>query len=133
MKPPSLLRIAALVVVIIIAVIGMAWKSGRPAETAPVFSEKASSTTVAASAVIPPPVSPVRPAEAVPPADNGFAPGHFPGVSVRHEPGTHRPTPAAGTPRSQPVEHDVMLPDGRRLKAVTLDESWRVPLTEEKP
>ena len=59
-----------------------------------------------------------------------FVPGHFPGVSVSHEPVTHRPTPPDGTPRTKPEEKEIILPDGRRLIGATLDETWRVPLRQ---
>ncbi|MEO5716210.1 MAG: hypothetical protein ABIT37_22205 [Luteolibacter sp.] len=86
---------------------------------------------------VPPPVTPapatnpqaqaVAEAEAAAPVGK-FVPGHFPGVSVSHEPGSHRPTPPDGTPRTVPKEQEIILPDGRRLIGVTIDETWRVPL-----
>ena len=131
MNPRLLLRIAASAVAV--ALIGIASKSGRPAGAAAVPAETpaiAKAPVPAAPPSIPAPAG-LRAASA-PHVDLEFTPGHFPGISVRHEPGTHRPTPPAGTPRSQPVEQEVVLPDGRRLKALTLDESWRVPVTAEE-
>ncbi len=57
-----------------------------------------------------------------------FESGHFPGIEVRFEPGTHRPTPPPGTPRTPPRETEIILPDGRRFTGATVDESWRIPL-----
>ncbi len=76
----------------------------------------------------PAPAPPSAQAALAEPAVGNFVPGHFPGVSVSHEPGTHRPTPPDGTPRTVPKEQEIILPDGRRLIGVTLDETWRVPL-----
>ncbi len=56
-----------------------------------------------------------------------YVPGHFPGVEVRTDAGSHAPTPPPGT-RTPPAESVVELPDGRRLRAATVDETWRVPL-----
>ena len=89
----------------------------------------------------PPPAAPAPPPVEPPPASQQpapetaeatpigkFVPGHFPGVSVSHEPGTHRSTPPQGTPRTIPQQQEIVLPDGRRLIGATLDETWRVPL-----
>ncbi|WP_035614602.1 hypothetical protein [Haloferula sp. BvORR071] len=63
-----------------------------------------------------------------------YVAGHFPGVSVRHLPGTDQPTPPEGTPRTPAKVSEVVLPDGQTLIGASVDESWRIPLkAEAKP
>ncbi len=63
----------------------------------------------------------------------GFVPGHFPGIFVMEEPGTHVATPPEGTPKTKLVEEEITLKDGRKLTGITLDETYRIPLKARAP
>jgi len=130
-------RITALAIIIFAVLVSavLLWpRNGHPAETVIATHEavepQALVAPVPAPLVTPPAIQPqVQAAADVPPVGK-FVPGHFPGVSVSHEPGTQHPTPPEGTPRTTSKEQEIILPDGRRLIGVTLDETWRVPLRQ---
>jgi hypothetical protein len=137
MKPGSRLRMAfAILFLCLVATwVTQSRKSPQVAESPAESQHRPVKTVVSrepqAVPEAPAPNPPLQEISAVPSVE--FTPGHFPGVSVRHEPGTHRPTPPEGTPRTVPQEQEIALPDGRRLIGVTLDETWRIPLRAEAP
>jgi hypothetical protein len=125
--------LAIIVLAVLVSTVLLRKRNGHPEEPVIATHETAELQTpvdaVPAPAVHPPAIQPQAQAAEVPPVGK-FVPGHFPGVSVSHEPGTQHPTPPEGTPRTTPKEQEIILPDGRRLIGVTLDETWRVPLRQ---